>query len=257
MAHMAEPEDRRVAGFVIILMGVSGAGKSTVGARLAQELGWTFLDGDELHPARNREVMSHGIALTDADRQPWLDAMRQSVERFLSAGANAVIACSALKESYRRRIVVDPSRVKVVYLKGPQELVASRLRDRPRALHASQASAEPVRRARGAARRDRGRYLREPRRYRRIDSRATRNLTARGSRLPSPALAPLGRPLPGQGEVQIHQAALPSNRSWKEGIDRAMRFSGNYESQSLSLTSRHRRGEGASGAAFALFLQTP
>ena len=75
-------------------------------------------------------MMSHGIALTDADRQPWLDAVRQSVERFLSAGANAVIACSALKESYRRRIVVDPSRVKVVYLKGPQELVASRLRDR-------------------------------------------------------------------------------------------------------------------------------
>jgi len=130
MAHMAEPEDRRVAGFVIILMGVSGAGKSTVGARLARELGWIFLDGDELHPARNREMMSHGIALTDADRQPWLDAVRQSVERFLSAGANAVIACSALKESHRRRIVVDPSRVKVVYLKGPQELVASRLRDR-------------------------------------------------------------------------------------------------------------------------------
>jgi gluconokinase len=130
MAQMAEPEDRRVGGFVIILMGVSGAGKSTVGARLAQALGWTFLDGDELHPARNREMMSHGIALTDADRQPWLAAVRQSVERFLSNGANAVIACSALKESYRRRIVVDPSRVKVVYLKGPPELIASRLRDR-------------------------------------------------------------------------------------------------------------------------------
>ena len=130
MAQMAEPEDRRVAGFVIILMGVSGAGKSTVGARLARALGWTFLDGDELHPARNREMMNHGIALTDADRQPWLAAVRQSVERFLSAGANAVIACSALKESYRRRIVVDPSRVKVVCLKGPPELIASRLRDR-------------------------------------------------------------------------------------------------------------------------------
>ena len=130
MAHRAEPDDRGVAGFVIILMGVSGAGKSIVGARLARALGWTFLDGDELHPARNKEMMSHGIALTDADRQPWLDAVRQSVERFLSAGADAVIACSALKESYRRRIVVDPLRMKVVYLKGSQELIASRLRDR-------------------------------------------------------------------------------------------------------------------------------
>ena len=127
---MVELADRGRAGFVIILMGVSGAGKSTVGARLARSLGWTFLDGDELHPERNREMMSHGIALTDTDRQPWLDAVRQAIERFLSAGANAVIACSALKESYRRRIIADPSRVKVVYLKGPQELIASRLRDR-------------------------------------------------------------------------------------------------------------------------------
>jgi len=127
---MTEAHDRGVAGFVIILMGVSGAGKSTVGARLARALGWSFLDGDELHPARNRELMSRGIALTDADRQPWLDAVRQSVERFLSAGTNAVIACSALRESYRRRIVADPLRVKVVYLRGPQELIASRLRDR-------------------------------------------------------------------------------------------------------------------------------
>ncbi len=125
-----DPGDRGPAGCVIILTGVSGAGKTTIGARLARSLGWAFLDGDDLHPARNKEMMSHGIALTDADRRPWLDAVRQSVEGVLSAGANAVIACSALKESYRRQIVVDPARVKLVYLKGTKDLIASRLRDR-------------------------------------------------------------------------------------------------------------------------------
>jgi len=127
MVATREPGQRAI---VIILMGVSGSGKTTIGARLAQSLGWIFLDADGLHPVQNRDQMSRGIALSDADREPWLDAVRQSIERLLSATTSAVLACSALKRSYRRRIVVDPARVKIVYLKGTKELIAARLRER-------------------------------------------------------------------------------------------------------------------------------
>ncbi len=111
-------------------MGVAGAGKTTVGRLLARGLGWEFHDADELHPEENIDKMRRGIALTDADRWPWLDRVRALIADILARGANAVIACSALKQSYRDRIVTDPLRVKVVYLKVGATIAARRLQKR-------------------------------------------------------------------------------------------------------------------------------
>jgi gluconokinase len=108
-------------------MGVSGAGKTLIGKLLAQSLGWKFLDADDLHSLRNKRKMHAGVALTDADRKPWLTRVRHAVERFLHEGVDAIVACSALKRSYRAEIVVDPSQVKVVYLRGDKDLIALRL----------------------------------------------------------------------------------------------------------------------------------
>lgn len=130
---MDTDKQRRAEGtiaMVIIVMGVSGAGKSTVGRMLAREMGWQFYDGDDLHPAVNKEKMHRGIPLTDADRWPWLDAIRRLIERCLSDGTSAVIACSALKQSYRDRLLVDPAAVKFVYLKGSMALIAKRIKAR-------------------------------------------------------------------------------------------------------------------------------
>ena len=115
---------------VVIVMGVTGAGKTTIGRRLAASLGWEFHDGDELHTEASKRKMHRGIALDDADRAPWLSAIRKLIEAMLSEGRNGVVACSALKQSYRDEIVVDPNSVKVVYLKGSEELIAERLRNR-------------------------------------------------------------------------------------------------------------------------------
>jgi gluconokinase len=124
------PDAGASSGRVIILMGVAGAGKSTIGRMLARSLGSIFLDADDLHPARNRRKLARAIPLTDEDRRPWLDAVRRSVERFLADGAEAVIACSLLKQSYRDAVLVDPSRVKLVYLQGTPSLIAKRLKPR-------------------------------------------------------------------------------------------------------------------------------
>ncbi len=115
---------------VVIVMGVSGSGKSTIGQMLAESLGWEFYDGDDLHPAANKRKMPSGIALTDEDRAPWLLTIRNLISSIVAAGRNAVIACSALKQSYRDRIVVDPASVKIVFLKGSAELIASRIQRR-------------------------------------------------------------------------------------------------------------------------------
>ena len=115
---------------VVIVMGVTGAGKTTVGRVLAEALGWEFHDGDELHSEASKRKMHLGIALDDADRAPWLAALRKLIESMVSEGRNGVVACSALKRSYRDEIVVDPNSVKVVYLKGAKELIAERLRNR-------------------------------------------------------------------------------------------------------------------------------
>jgi gluconokinase len=112
---------------ILVLMGVSGSGKTTIGALLAKALQWRFYEGDELHSAANRSKMTHGIALTDADRLPWLHRIRRLIERCLAEGVDAVIACSALKRSYREVIVSDPKQVRIVYLKGSPKLVKARL----------------------------------------------------------------------------------------------------------------------------------
>jgi len=115
---------------VVVLMGVSGAGKTTIGRLLADGLGWEFQDADELHSDANKAKMASGIALTDADRAPWLACIRDLIAKSLTRNTNAVLACSALRQSYRDRITVDPERVKIVYLKGSRELIGLRIADR-------------------------------------------------------------------------------------------------------------------------------
>jgi gluconokinase len=115
---------------VVIVMGVTGAGKTTVGRALAASLGWEFVDGDDLHSEANKLKMHRGIALDDADRAPWLSALRKLIETMVSQHRDGVVACSALRQSYRDRLVMDPNAVKVVYLKGSKRLIAERLRKR-------------------------------------------------------------------------------------------------------------------------------
>ena len=110
----------------VLLMGVSGSGKSTVGPVLAAELNWPFLDADTLHPPANVAKMASGIPLTDADRWPWFDRIVAEMRRYAAAGKNVVIACSALKQAYRDRLAGGGS-VRVVYLKGDAETIAPRL----------------------------------------------------------------------------------------------------------------------------------
>ena len=112
---------------VIILIGVAGSGKTTVGRMLARRAGWEFYDADDLHPPQNREKMSRGIALTDDDRLPWLHAVRDLETRCLTEKRAAAIACSALKQYYRDLLMENPSRVKFVYLKGSPALIEQRL----------------------------------------------------------------------------------------------------------------------------------
>ncbi|HEX2339232.1 MAG TPA: gluconokinase [Vicinamibacterales bacterium] len=114
---------------IIILMGVSGSGKTTVGKLLASELGWEFLEADDFHPPANIEKMQRGIPLDDTDRDPWLDAIAKALEARVRSGTNAVLACSALKQAHRKRLRVSPD-VRFVYLKGSFEEIEERLRDR-------------------------------------------------------------------------------------------------------------------------------
>jgi gluconokinase len=115
---------------VVIVMGVAGAGKSTIGRALAASLGWEFHDGDDLHSEESKRKMQRGEALTDLDRGPWIIAVRQVVQAMLSSGINGVVACSALKQSYRDQIIGDPTSVKLVYLKGSERLIGERLAGR-------------------------------------------------------------------------------------------------------------------------------
>lgn len=110
-------------------MGVTGAGKTTVGSLLAQQLDWQFADADQFHPPANIAKMRRGIALTDADRAPWLAAMSGAIEHWLACAENAVLACSALKRAYRETLCID-ARVKMIYLKGSNDLISGRVRSR-------------------------------------------------------------------------------------------------------------------------------
>lgn len=107
-------------------MGVAGAGKSTLGADLARRLGWPFIDADDHHPPRNVAKMASGIPLEDEDRWPWLDRLNT----MLAGEKNVVLACSALKESYRRRLLAGVGPSRIVYLQGSFGLIAARLATR-------------------------------------------------------------------------------------------------------------------------------
>lgn len=110
-------------------MGVTGAGKTTIGELLASQLGWHFADADQFHPKSNVEKMSQGVALTDADRAPWLSAMRSAIQQWISQNRSAVLACSALKQAYRDELKAGPE-VRFVYLRGNYDVVAEQLRMR-------------------------------------------------------------------------------------------------------------------------------
>jgi gluconokinase len=114
---------------VVIIFGVSGAGKTTIGKLLAEEVGWQFYEADNFHPRANIEKMRSGRPLTDEDRSPWLEHLREQITRSLAAKENAVLACSALKRAYRERLRVSDD-VKFVFLRGDYALVEKQLRRR-------------------------------------------------------------------------------------------------------------------------------
>ena len=127
---MSSPAAPIALPVVLVLMGVSGCGKTTVAQILAQRLHWAFEEGDALHPQANVDKMAAGHALTDDDRAPWLAKVADWVDARLDAGESGVITCSALKRSYRALIARHGAHVEFVYLHGSRELIASRLAGR-------------------------------------------------------------------------------------------------------------------------------
>jgi gluconokinase len=133
---------------VVIVMGVSGSGKSTIGSLLAGRLQWEFEDGDWFHPAANVEKMHNGIPLTDEDRWPWLQAIKAWIDKTHGEGGHGVIACSVLKRRYRDVLIGDGAQTRLVFLKGSEELIARRIATRhehfmpPSLLHSQFAALE-------------------------------------------------------------------------------------------------------------------
>lgn len=113
-----------------IIMGVAGSGKTHVGRELAARLGWEFFDADDFHPPENIAKMANGIPLDDSDRAPWLSALHDLISSSLKADRPGVLACSALKEQYRRQLMHDKDGVQLVYLKGSYDLIWSRMQQR-------------------------------------------------------------------------------------------------------------------------------
>jgi carbohydrate kinase (thermoresistant glucokinase family) len=112
---------------IVVVMGVSGSGKTTVAKLLAARLGWQFQEGDELHPPENVEKMKSGTPLTDADRIPWLKRIAEKIDEWRARGESGIVTCSALKRSYRDIIIGDRPEVKLVYLKGSPDLIRQRM----------------------------------------------------------------------------------------------------------------------------------
>jgi gluconokinase len=115
---------------VLILMGPMGCGKTTVGKMLAEKLRWPFYDADDFHPKENVEKMRAGIALTDEDRKIWLEALHGMIQGWLERGQNTILACSALKQTYREALGVNQTTVRTIYLKGSYDLIRKRIEER-------------------------------------------------------------------------------------------------------------------------------
>lgn len=134
---------------IVLIMGVSGVGKSTIGQPLAARLGWQFLDADDFHPPANVAKMAAGKPLEDADRWPWLDLLNQKLRLKESENQSVVLACSALKESYRQRLSAGLARFEIVFLHGDFALIRERLAQRkhrfmpPSLLESQYAALEP------------------------------------------------------------------------------------------------------------------
>ena len=124
---MLVANDRGEMSCALVMMGVSGSGKTTIGEVLAARLGWRFEDGDKFHPPGNVAKMSAGQPLTDEDRWPWLHAIADEIDRACNAGEHVVMACSALRRVYRDVLVHERNDIRIVYLNGTQALIAGRL----------------------------------------------------------------------------------------------------------------------------------
>ncbi|HTO01053.1 MAG TPA: gluconokinase [Microthrixaceae bacterium] len=118
------------ASAAVLVMGVSGSGKTNVGRAVAEQLGWTFIDADDFHPPSNLAKMRHGVALTDADREPWLETLNLVLRRKQHDGVNVVLACSALKRSYRQTLASGVTGLQIIHLDVPQDVVFKRVRTR-------------------------------------------------------------------------------------------------------------------------------
>jgi hypothetical protein len=133
----------------VVVMGVSGAGKSAVGQQLAKRLGWNFVEGDALHSPENVAKMKSGQPLSDADRAPWLAAIGQIIEDWQRRGERGVITCSALKQAYRRQIIGGHDDIRLLYLSGTRELIAA-VGGSAWAFHAAKPARQPIRHTRAA-----------------------------------------------------------------------------------------------------------
>jgi gluconokinase len=129
---------------IILVMGVSGSGKTTIGQKLAESLQYDFQDADDFHPPQNIDKMRQNLPLTDQDRQPWLQTLKDSIQQWLHQERHVILACSALKQGYREQLWVNPEQMQLVYLKGSFELIEERLKTAGRPLHESRLITQSV-----------------------------------------------------------------------------------------------------------------